>query len=96
MATYLLASIDVKDVERYDNDYVPAVGPLIQKHGGRLLVATDQVDVREGQWPAGRVIVVEFPDAAAAKAWYSDPEYQPLLKIRFEASEGILGFVDGV
>ena len=96
MATYLLASIDVKDVERYDRDYVPGVGPLIQKHGDRVLIATDKIDVLEGQWPPGRVIVIEFPDADAAKAWYSDPEYQPLVKIRFEASEGLLAFVDGV
>jgi uncharacterized protein (DUF1330 family) len=46
MATYLLASIDVKDVERYDRDYVPGVGPLIQKHGGRVLIATDKFDSR--------------------------------------------------
>lgn len=96
MATYLLASIDVKDVERYDREYVPGVGPLIKKHGGKVLIATDQVDVREGQWPPGRVIVVEFPDAAAAKAWYTDPDYQPLLKIRFDVSDGLLAFIDGV
>jgi uncharacterized protein (DUF1330 family) len=96
MATYLLAAIDVKDVARYDSEYISGVGPLIKKHGGRLLVASDQVDVREGQWPPGRVIVVEFPDSAAANAWYTDPDYQPLLKIRFESSDGILGFIDGV
>jgi uncharacterized protein (DUF1330 family) len=77
MATYLVAVIDVKDVARYDSEYISGVGPLIKKHGGRLLVA-------------------EFPNSAAANAWYSDPDYQPLLKIRFESSEGILGFIDGV
>ena len=96
MATYLIAIIDVKDVERYDTEYSSSVGPLIKKHGGRVLVATDQVDVREGPWPAGRVIVVEFPDAVAAKGWYEDPDYQPILKIRFESSEGILAFAPGV
>jgi uncharacterized protein (DUF1330 family) len=96
MATYLLAVLDVKDVERYDAEYVPGVLPLIQKHGGRPLVVTETVDVKEGQWPPGRTIVVEFPDAAAAQAWYADPDYQALLKLRLDISAGPLGFADGV
>jgi uncharacterized protein (DUF1330 family) len=94
MATYLIAVIDVKDVQRYDAEYVAGVQPLIQKHGGRLLVVAESMDVMEGQWPPGRTIVIEFPDAESARAWYSDPDYQPLLKLRLDISAGMLGFAD--
>ena len=66
MAAYVIAIIDIKDVLRYDREYVPGVLPLIEKHGGRPLVVTDTVDIKEGPWPQGRTIVLEFPTEAAA------------------------------
>ena len=39
------------------------------------------IDVKEGETPA-RVVVIEFPDMAAAQAWYESEEYQELIKIR--------------
>ena len=32
----------------------------------------------EGKQPT-RVVIVEFPDKAAIKAWYNDPGYRPLI-----------------
>ncbi|TDJ63243.1 MAG: DUF1330 domain-containing protein [Proteobacteria bacterium] len=45
---------------------------------------------KEGPWPPGRVIVLEFPTQAAAQAWYADVEYQPLLLLRGAISDGKL------
>ncbi len=96
MAAYVIAIIDVNDAARYQDENVPRVGPLLDKHGGQLLAASDAVDVKEGPWPPGRVVVIEFPTRAAAEAWYADSEYQPLLKLRGEISDGLLAIVDGV
>ena len=33
------------------------------------------------------IVVIEFPSMAAAKAWYSDPAYAPLIKLRQSGSD---------
>jgi uncharacterized protein (DUF1330 family) len=96
MAAYVIAIVDVKDAARYDREYVPGVLPLIEKHGGKPLVVSPEVDTKEGRWPPGRTIIIEFPDQAAAEAWYSDEAYQPLLKLRGEISEGLLAIAEGL
>ena len=42
-----------------------------------------------------RVVVIEFPDMAAAKAWYGSAEYGPLVKLRQSASTGSLLLIEG-
>ncbi|MEM7466203.1 MAG: DUF1330 domain-containing protein [Pseudomonadota bacterium] len=96
MPAYVLAFVEVNDDARYDADYVAHVGPLVAKHGGKPLVLTQDVDVREGDWPRGRNVLLEFPDRAAAVAWYEDAEYAPYIKLRHELSDGSLAILDGV
>ncbi|WP_413812276.1 DUF1330 domain-containing protein [Streptomyces sp. OE57] len=51
----------------------------------------------EGIWPSSqRVVVVEFPDADRAKAWYASSEYADALKVRKTALERRLLLVEGV
>ncbi|MGA2209260.1 MAG: DUF1330 domain-containing protein [Acidimicrobiales bacterium] len=45
--------------------------------------------------PAGRVVVLEFPDLAAARAWYDSADYQVALAVRQATSSGRVYFVDG-
>ena len=96
MTAYVIAFMDVKDPARYDAEYISAVGPMVAKHGGKPLAVAPGADVREGDWPAGRNILIEFPDRAAAEAWYNDPDYAPLIKLRNSLSEGCLAIVDGL
>jgi uncharacterized protein (DUF1330 family) len=41
-------------------------------------------------------VVIEFPSVAAAKAWYNDPEYGPMIKLRQTGSDAELMVVEGV
>ena len=43
----------------------------------------------------GRVVVIEFPDAAAARAWYDDPDYVAIRGLRQEVSDIDLVIVEG-
>jgi hypothetical protein len=36
--------------------------------------------------PSERLLIIEFPTLAAARAWYESPEYQALLPLRLNAS----------
>jgi uncharacterized protein (DUF1330 family) len=33
------------------------------------------------------LVVLEFPSVGAAKAWYADPDYQPLIRLRQSGSD---------
>jgi uncharacterized protein (DUF1330 family) len=94
MAAYLIADITVQNPEVYA-DYRKQVPATVAKHGGRFLVRGGAHEALEGDWRPGRVVVIEFPDMAAAKAWYGSREYGPLLKLRQSASTGSVILVEG-
>ena len=45
------------------------------------LVAYGKIEALEGEAPDG-MVVLSFPNAEAAKAWYNSPEYQEAIKLR--------------
>ena len=51
-------------------------------------------DIQEGTSP-GTLVVIEFPDADAARGWYASERYREILPIRHEASTGSLVLVEG-
>jgi len=87
MTAYVLVDIDVQDPARYE-DYKPLAASSIEQYGGRYAIRGGTVEVLEGEWPTGRFVVLEFPDAAAARRWYHSPEYAVARAIRQEASSG--------
>jgi len=58
-------------------------------YGGRPIVRTGDIEVREVRhdksWTPTRLLIIEFPTLAAARAWYESPEYQALLPLRLSA-----------
>lgn len=54
------------------------------------------LEVREGEWEVERLVVVEFPDMARARAWYESEEYQRLKAIREATSSADMVWVEGV
>jgi uncharacterized protein (DUF1330 family) len=95
MAAYLLAQITVTDPDRYQ-DYRKEVPAVIERYGGRFLVRGGATTPLEGDLPHARLVILEFPDRAAAQRFYDSPEYQAILPIRLEASTGIVALVEGV
>ena len=94
-AVYMIAFVDVKNVARYEEEYVQYGLKFIQKHGGKILAAADTYETREGKLPTGRIAIAEFPDMQSAEAFYNDPGYQPLIKVRQNLGKTQLGFFPG-
>ncbi len=94
MAAYLVARIVVHDDAKYA-EYRAQVPPVIAAHGGRYIVRGGAVETKEGDPPPGRLVVVEFPDMASARAFYSSAEYAPLLKLRVDSTESEVVIVEG-
>ena len=94
MPAYIIGEIEITDPETYKG-YTAQTPGVISKYGGRFIVRGGNGEALEGSTPK-RVVVIEFPDRAAAKRFYESPDYQKILKIRLSASEGRLMLVDGV
>ena len=77
----------VEYLERIDVTLAPFDGHFIV-HGGRP-------EMLEGASP-GTLIVIEFPDRAAAEGWYHSPAYQAIVRLRTENSKSTAFLIDGV
>ncbi|HZQ59112.1 MAG TPA: DUF1330 domain-containing protein [Acidimicrobiales bacterium] len=95
MTAYVIYQAEVLDPERYD-EYRAKAAKSIVAAGGRYLVRGGDIDVLEGDPPASRTVVVEFPSREAALAWYRGSEYTEVRKIRDGAAQARAYVVDGV
>ena len=94
LPAYVIVNIDVRDAVQYE-DYKRLADRTVQTYGGRYLVRGGKVEVLEGSWDPRRV-VVEFPTAAQAKAWWSSPEYSHPKTLRHAISHTDMFIVEGV
>jgi uncharacterized protein (DUF1330 family) len=68
------------------NQYKAAVLPVVDRFGGRYVVVGGEWETLEGDWSPTYPIMIEFPDMAAARAWYHSDDYRPLRDLRHRAA----------
>jgi uncharacterized protein (DUF1330 family) len=88
---YLQAIKDPAALAEYRKLAVPAFAKsdaIVRVRGGRA-------EVLEGD-PVQHVVMLEFPNLEAARAWYDSPEYQSALKHRLAAASSYSILVEGV
>lgn len=83
MSAYIIATYDIVDPKGYEG-YVPGVVPLLQKHGAEVLVAEYDAQALEGE-ARSVYVVLRFRSEEAARAWYNDPNYAPVKKLRLDS-----------
>ncbi len=82
MPAFIIATVDITDAERFGH-YARAIDGLAEVHGGRYVARGPVTETLEGRDTVGqRVVVLEFPDAAAARAFYASETYQAAKKLR--------------
>ena len=94
MPSYVIAHVKVNDSQEYKK-YISGFMDAFKPFNGRILVATDEVDVLEGEWPDARTIVMEFPNRNRAKDWYESEQYQKTARHRFLSATTNMILVDG-
>jgi uncharacterized protein (DUF1330 family) len=94
MPAYIVGLVEVTDPESY-NRYRARTPEVIAQYGGHFVIRGGEPQVLEGDWPAPRVVVIAFPDEAAARRFYESPEYQEIVPIRQGASNGTLALLPG-
>ncbi len=76
------------------NRYQAAVGASSARREVAFLTAYGPQEVLEGPGVQG-VVILEFPDMAAARAWYDSPEYQAAAAHRHQGATYRAVLVEG-
>lgn len=95
MAAYLVAELEITDPATFE-EYRKGVPATIAAYGGRYLARGGASESLEGGWAPKRMVILEFPSLAQAKAWYASPEYRDLLAMRKRATKSKLVMIEGV
>ncbi|WP_019630274.1 DUF1330 domain-containing protein [Actinomadura atramentaria] len=75
--------------------YIERIQETMDPFGGRFLVHGADIEPLDGSFE-GAIVVIEFPDLAAARAWYASDAYQAILPLRTDNIPGSAFLVDGV
>lgn len=76
-------------------EYLARIDATLAPHGGQFLVHGGPREMLEGE-AVGDLVVIAFPDRAAARAWYGSPAYAAILPLRTRNASGPVFLVGGV
>ena len=95
MAAYLVVHVDVTDPVRYET-YKAMAPPSIRQYGGRYLTRGGAAEVLEGDWEPKRLVLLEFPSAEQARAFWHSPEYAEAKALRMATATSEMVLLEGV
>ena len=94
MSVYLIADIKVTD-DGWIPEYAANVHKLVEKHGGRYLSRSGNIETLEGEANESTLIaILEFPTRAALDGCATDPEYAPYGQARQAGSVSNFRVID--
>lgn len=93
MAAFVIYLGDVLDAQAYEV-YKEHVEPNILAAGGSYVVRGGDVDLLEGDLPAQRTVILEFPSREAALTWYRSEEYAEIKRLREGVARASVYVVD--
>lgn len=86
MAAYVVGRIHVKDPEQWA-EYRRRVPATLEPWGGELMLRGRQGVVLSGEEPHSDLVVLRFPDMAAATGWHDSVAYRELVPVRQAAAD---------
>jgi uncharacterized protein (DUF1330 family) len=94
MSVYLIADIEVTD-DGWVPEYAANVHKLVQKHGGRYLSRSGNIEILEGEAKSSTLIaILEFPSREALDGFAADPDYAPYAQARQSGSVSNFHVID--
>ena len=94
MPAYVVVQIDIHDPATYER-YKAMAPPSIAAYGGRYVVRGGASEVLEGTWRPPRLVVLEFPTVAQARAWWASSEYAPAKAVRQSCTQTEMLLIEG-
>jgi uncharacterized protein (DUF1330 family) len=95
MPAYVVGDIHITDHTAY-RAHVPVALATIARFGGHIIAGGNRIELLDGEPMPERIVIIEFPDAEAARRWYRCDDYQAALKVRLASSHGRVFMIDGV
>ena len=95
MPAYVINDMVVTDPVLFEQ-YKELSPPTVAQYGGRFLARGGSTDTLEGEWSPQRLVIIEFPSVAQARAWVDSPEYAPAKRLRQITTISNLIVVEGV
>jgi len=83
---FVVAAHRMRDLVAFQ-PYAEQVGAVVERFGGRFLARSGQAEMLGGDFVSDRAVIIEFPTAADAVAFYVSDVYAPLMQIRHAASD---------
>ena len=94
MSVYLIADIKVTD-DGWVPGYATNVHTLVEKHGGKYLSRSGNIETLEGADKDSTLIaILEFPTREALNSFAADPEYAPYGQARQAGSVSNFHVID--
>ncbi|WP_419841204.1 DUF1330 domain-containing protein [Candidatus Poriferisodalis sp.] len=87
MPAYFVAQYSVNDADGYRR-YQQGAVPTVAAAGAKVIAFDAAAESIEGTPPGPQTVILEFEDTAAAKAWYDSAEYQQVVGLRLESTDG--------
>ena len=95
MSAYIIVEIEVTDRDDYER-YKAMAPSSIDRHDGRYIVRGGRCEALEGAWAPSRLVVLEFPSAEQARAWWSSEEYREAKALRQRCARTRMILIEGV
>ncbi len=95
MSAYIIADVTVTDAAQMAI-YREWSSRAMKEHGAEVLVRGGEFEVLEGPWMPSRLVVLRFPDRAAAHAFHTSDTYTHARKLRENAGVMRMIVVDGI
>jgi uncharacterized protein (DUF1330 family) len=95
MPAYVIVDIEVTDPSGYE-DYKNLAPQAVAACGGKYIARGGKTTVLEGDWVPNRLVILEFADAAGAKAWLESDEYRPARQLRHKYARTNMVVIEGV
>jgi uncharacterized protein (DUF1330 family) len=95
MPAYIIVEIEVTDPVGYE-EYKKQAAATVQQYGGKYIVRGGACETLEGDWKPKRIVVLQFNNMEAARAWLSSPEYVEPRKQRHRTAKTRMILVEGL
>lgn len=83
MPAYMIVTAQIADRDAFIQGYGMAAARLVEQFGGRYVLRTPGAELLEGGFGEGASMVIsQWPDKQAAKAFWNSPEYAEVKKLR--------------
>lgn len=95
MAAYIIVDTRITNAEEYER-YKALARPIAEKFGGTYLARGGEMHIVDDElWSPTRMVLLEFPDVATARAFTESEEYAPVAALRHEHADSTVVIVDG-